>query len=29
LYDAGALGYAFEADSAGATVITHGRAELR
>jgi acyl dehydratase len=29
LYDAGPLGYAFEADSAGATVITHGRAELR
>jgi acyl dehydratase len=29
LYDAGALGCAFEADSAGATVITHGRAELR
>jgi hypothetical protein len=29
LYDAGALGYAFEADCAGATVITHGRAELR
>ena len=28
LYDAGALGYAFEADCAGATVITHGRAEL-
>jgi acyl dehydratase len=28
LYDAGALGYAFEADSAGATVVTHGRAEL-
>jgi acyl dehydratase len=29
LYDAGALGYAFEADCAGATVISHGRAELR
>jgi acyl dehydratase len=29
LYDAGPLGYAFEADSAGASVITHGRAELR
>jgi acyl dehydratase len=29
LYDAGPLGYAFEADYAGATVITHGRAELR
>ena len=29
LYDAGALGCAFEADAAGATVITHGRAELR
>jgi acyl dehydratase len=29
LYDAGSLGYAFEADCAGATVITHGRAELR
>jgi acyl dehydratase len=29
LYDAGVLGYAFEADSAGATVVTHGRAELR
>jgi len=29
LYDAGRVGYAFEADSAGATVITHGRAELR
>jgi acyl dehydratase len=29
LYDAGPLGYAFEADCAGATVITHGRAELR
>jgi acyl dehydratase len=29
LYDAGADGYAFEADSAGNTVITHGRAQLR
>ncbi len=29
LYDAGPLGVAFEAESAGATVITHGRAELR
>jgi acyl dehydratase len=29
LYDAGAPGIAFEADSAGATVITNGRAELR
>ncbi|HEY7106987.1 MAG TPA: MaoC/PaaZ C-terminal domain-containing protein [Acidimicrobiia bacterium] len=29
LYDAGELGYAFEADSAGATVVTHGRAEVR
>ncbi len=29
LYDAGPLGYAFEADSAGALVIAHGRAELR
>jgi acyl dehydratase len=29
VYDTGALGYAFEADCAGATVITHGRAELR
>ncbi len=29
LYDAGALGYAFEADCAGSTVITHGRVELR
>lgn len=29
LYDAGTLGCAFEADSAGATVIAHGRAELR
>jgi acyl dehydratase len=29
VYDAGALGCAFEADSTGATVITHGRAELR
>ena len=29
LYDAGAHGYAFEADCAGALVITHGRAELR
>jgi len=29
LYDAGTLGYAFEADSAGATVIAHGRAEVR
>jgi acyl dehydratase len=28
LYDAGALGCAFEATSAGATVISHGRAEL-
>ena len=26
VYDAGALGYAFEATSAGATVISHGRA---
>src|SRR4029077_11282184 len=25
VYDAGALGYAFEADSAGSNVITHGR----
>jgi len=29
LYAAGPLAYAFEADSAGARVITHGRAELR
>jgi acyl dehydratase len=29
VYDAGAQGYAFEATCAGATVITHGRAELR
>jgi acyl dehydratase len=29
LYDAGTLGYAFEADSAGSNVITHGRVELR
>jgi acyl dehydratase len=29
VYDAGPLGYAFEADSQGASVITHGRAELR
>ena len=29
VYDAGPLGCAFEADSGGATVITHGRAELR
>jgi acyl dehydratase len=29
VYDAGPLGYAFEAESAGAPVITHGRAELR
>jgi acyl dehydratase len=29
LYDAGPLGIAFEADCAGATVVTHGRAELR
>jgi acyl dehydratase len=29
VYDAGAQGIAFEADSAGATVIKHGRAELR
>lgn len=28
LYDAGPLGVAFEAHSAGATVVTHGRAEL-
>lgn len=28
-YDAGPLGYAFEAESAGKPVITHGRAELR
>ncbi|CAO5249665.1 MaoC-like domain-containing protein [Frankia sp. AgKG'84/4] len=28
-YDAGPLGYAFEADSGGTPVITHGRAELR
>ena len=27
--EAGPLGYAFEADSLGASVITHGRAELR
>lgn len=29
VYDAGPLGYAFEAASAGATVVAHGRAELR
>jgi acyl dehydratase len=29
LYDAGPLGFAFEATAAGATVVTHGRAELR
>jgi acyl dehydratase len=29
LYAAGPLSYAFEADSAGARVISHGRAELR
>ena len=29
LYDAGPLGVAFEATAGGATVITHGRAELR
>jgi acyl dehydratase len=29
VYDAGPLGYAFEAESAGALVITHGRAEVR
>lgn len=29
VHDAGPLGYAFEADAAGRTVITHGRAELR
>lgn len=29
VYDAGPLGFAFEAECAGATVITHGRAELR
>jgi len=29
LYDAGLAGHAFEADCAGATVITHGRVELR
>ena len=29
LYDAGVDGYAFEADCGGATVITHGWAELR
>ena len=29
LYDAAADGYAFEAECAGATVITHGRLELR
>jgi hypothetical protein len=29
LYDAGPLGYAFEADCAGARVVTNGRAELR
>jgi len=29
LYDAGPLGVAFEADCARATVITHGRAEIR
>jgi hypothetical protein len=29
VYDAGPLGYAFEADSAGSCVISHGRAQLR
>ncbi|MBL7498091.1 hypothetical protein I6A84_29420 [Frankia sp. CNm7] len=29
VYEAGGLGYAFEADCAGVPVITHGRAELR
>jgi acyl dehydratase len=29
LYDAGTLGYAFEAECAGTTVISHGRVELR
>jgi acyl dehydratase len=29
VHDAGALGFAFEADGAGTTVISHGRAELR
>ena len=29
IYDAGPLGYAFEAFSAGAQVISQGRAELR
>jgi acyl dehydratase len=29
LFDAGPLGYAFEAESGGSAVITHGRAELR
>jgi hypothetical protein len=29
LHDAGSLGIAFEAESAGAMVVTHGRAELR
>ena len=29
LYDAGPIGFAFEADSAGALVVAHGRAELR
>lgn len=29
IYDAGPLGYAFEADAGGAAVVTHGRAELR
>ena len=29
LFDAGALGYAFEAECAGSNVITHGRVELR
>jgi acyl dehydratase len=29
LYDAGALGFAFEADSAGNNVITNGRVQLR
>jgi acyl dehydratase len=29
VHDAGPLGYAFEADCAGVTVVTHGRVELR
>jgi acyl dehydratase len=29
VHDAGPLGYAFEAESAGVAVVTHGRAELR